>query len=161
MAGASHTEDDSSHGSAFTASPGEAGSSEDSTRPFQDATRSANADVREAWASLDGMFKAIHDRMGPVDHELVRRRDALYDLLEDNGVEAMALLEVLKELQPHHALDVAMAVEADARDAWNQAYVEARHMAQVQSLHEERLASSSHAHTGVGVKKSPGAFSWR
>ncbi|WP_199100201.1 hypothetical protein [Dyella sp. ASV21] len=113
---------------------------QDGMQQFYRASRADSTRTREAWASLDGMFKAIHDRIGPVDPEAVRRRDALYDLLEDNGVEAMALLQVLKELYQDEAVDVAMAVEADMRAAWNHSEVEAIQVAQVHSLHEARLA---------------------
>jgi len=140
MSGASPTDDESNRSAGFQAGASEAEDfSVDLERPFAEAARASNAEVREAWIGLDSMFKGIHERIGPVDRERIRRRNALYDLLEDNGVEAMALLQVLKELHPEHAIDVAMAVEADARDAWNQTHVEAQQLALAQMLHEARL----------------------
>lgn len=103
---------------------------------FYAAARRARKHANDTWVQVDGFFKQIHERMGPVDADAVRRRDALYEHLKTNSIEARALLEVLKELDPTHARDVAMAVEADVRVQWAQPEVKASRMSAIRGLQE-------------------------
>lgn len=103
---------------------------------FYAASRRARKRVNDTWAQVESMFKQMHDRIGPVDTEAVRRRDALFEHLKSNGTEAKALLEVLKELDPAHARDVAKAAEAEARALWSQPEVKATRMSAIRALQD-------------------------